>query len=569
MTQETDFDPMARLLADTLNTEPPPNVESQMRERLDALRIKMESPAVQLAGRISQPRRWAIGATALAALSAVVLLGIILFPLGSSQALAQIAEAVAGKKWLHATGTGPDGKPAEMWFSAKNGILGCHNGDSFVLVDQVHGTMDMYGGPAAPGAVHRLPLENVPSTGLDAARQSFLSLLSGDLPRAMTAGDHQVLEHKTKSIRVGGRELVEHRFVVGRKGQEAARSESLLQVDPKTNLPVAWQMKLADKPIFDFQVSYPEHGPLTIAALGAPKDAKIVDGSPPVAFQHVLVATTAARRRFDNYHAVVVEAFHLNRARKWDDVYRIWRKGDLWRVDRCQGNFADHDEKDVAQGKKWWLAQVRTMKSYPREIWDGKRIWTFEPQYANPRQPDPADPNFPLIASLKGTSVDPTDRKDPLSRLHMLEIPEFYGYQHLSRGAQPGFRAETRPVELDKQPLTLVDLIKTSEVAPKSITPERFWLDPQRGNLIVRKEQFLASKPDESAGASEVLSAARTPQGLWYPTAVRLIGNSVSLEDNTRSDTYIRYYLEFDADIPDELFQAEAVNEKEFWTKAK
>jgi hypothetical protein len=116
---------------------------------------------------------------------------------------------------------------------------------------------------------------------------------------------------------------------------------------------------------------------------------------------------------------------------------------------------------------------------------------------------------------------------------------------------------------------TLVDIIKTANVTPKSTSPQRYWLDPQRGNLMVRKEQFLVSKPDESVGASEVLSAARTPQGLWYPTAVRLIGNSVSIEDNTRSDTYVRYYLEFDAEIPDELFQAEAVDEKDFWTKAK
>jgi hypothetical protein len=529
----------------------------------------MESPTVALADRHFKPRRWVFGATALAALSAAMLLAILLLPVGSSRALAQIAEAVAAKTWLHASGTGPDGKPAEMWFSAKNGILGCRSGESFVLVDQVHGTMDVFGGPAAPGAVHRMPLENVPSQGIDAARQSFLSLLSGDLQQAMKAGDQQVLEHETKSIRVGERELIEHRFVVGRKGQDAARSESLLQVDPKTNLPVSWQMKLGDKPLFDFKVSYPDHGPLTIAALGAPESAKIVDGSPPVAFQRILVTTSAARRRFDNYHAVVVESSQLNRARKWDDVYRIWRKGDRWRVDRCQPNFDIREDSSAADAKKWWLAQVRTMKSYPREIWDGKKIWTYEPQYANPRQQDPADASFPLIASLKGSSNDPIDRKDPQSRWHMLELPELYGYEHLSRGAELGFRADTRQVELDKLPMTLVDIIKTSEIAPKSITPERFWLDPQRSDLIVRKEQFLASKPDEPAGASEVVSAARTPQGLWYPTTVRLIGNTVSLEDNSRGDTYIRYYLEFDVDIADDLFSAESVDEKDFWTRAK
>ena len=569
MTQETDFDPTARLLADTLNTEPPPAVEARMRERLDSIRTRMESPTVTLADRHFKPRRWLAGATALAVLSAAVLLAIMLLPIGSSRALAQIVEAVAAKTWLHASGTGPDGKPAEMWFSAKNGILGCRTGESFVFVDQVHGTMDVFGAPAAPGAVHRMPLENVPSQGIDAARQSFLSLLSGDLQQAMKAGDQQVLEHKTKSILVGGREMIEHRFVVGRKGHDEARSESLLQVDPKTSLPISWQMKLGDKPVFDFTVSYPDSGPLTIAALGMPENAKIVDGSPPVAFQRVLVATSAARRRFDNYHAVVVESFQMNRARKWDDVYRIWRKGDLWRVDLCQPNFDIREETPAADSKKWWLEQVRSMRSYPREIWDGKQVWTFEPQHSIPRQQDPADPNFPLFTSLKGTSYAPIDSKDPRSRIHMLHLPEFYGYEHLSRGAELGFRADTRQVDLDKLPRTLVDIIKTSNIAPKSISPERYWLDPQRGNLIVRKEQFLASKPEQSVGASEVLTAARTPQGLWYPTAVRLIGNTVSLEDNSRGDTYVRYYLEFDAEIPDELFCAEAVDEKDFWTKAK
>ena len=137
MTQEIEFDPTARILADTLNTEPPPDVEARMRERLEGLRQKMESPSLPSSVSRNRSRRWFLSVSALAALSAAILIAIILFPLGSSEALAQIAEAVAGKKWLHATGIGPDGKPAEMWFSAKNGILGCRNGDSFVLVGEL------------------------------------------------------------------------------------------------------------------------------------------------------------------------------------------------------------------------------------------------------------------------------------------------------------------------------------------------------------------------------------------------------------------------------------------------
>jgi hypothetical protein len=48
-----------------------------------------------------------------------------------------------------------------------------------------------------------------------------------------------------------------------------------------------------------------------------------------------------------------------------------------------------------------------------------------------------------------------------------------------------------------------------------------------------------------------------------------LIGNTVSLEDNSRSDSYVRYYLEFDSDIPDELFSAESVDAKSFWTESE
>ena len=80
---------------------------------------------------------------------------------------------------------------------------------------------------------------------------------------------------------------------------------------------------------------------------------------------------------------------------------------------------------------------------------------------------------------------------------------------------------------------------------------------------MVRKEQLLASKPSEIGRCLGSPLRCSHPSRPRYPTAVLLIGNSVSLEDNTRSDIVVRYYLEFDTDIPDELFQAEVVNEGE------
>jgi hypothetical protein len=570
MNHETDFDDTARMLTEALGADPPPEVEARMRERLDALRTKIESPPSPPAPRRLTRRRWLAGAAALTGVCAAALFAIVLLPIGASRALAQIADAVAEKTWLHASGAGPDGKPAEMWFSAKNGILAYRAGDSFVFVDHRQGTMDIFGKPAPSDAVQRMPLAYVDSQGIGATRQSFLALLAGNLQEAVTSADQQVLEHESKTVRVAGREVIEHRFVVGRKGEDESGVETLLEVNPKTGLPTTWRTKNGDQSLFDFNVSYPERGPLTIVALGVPENAPIVDLAPEVEFARLLVAGAAARRRFDDYHAIVVESHQSDRANAWDQVYRIWRSGNRWRVDQCRPNFKVREE--VPEGvdpKVWWLEQAPLMKSYPREIWDGKRLWTFEPEYAQPRRQDPADPRFVLIESLKATSRDPMDRDDPESLNYRLDMPEFYGYENLSLGASFGYRAETRAEKLDDVRTNVVDIIRTFNVSPNTISPRRYWLDPQRGNMMVRKELFRVANPNQATGASEVVTSARTPTGLSYPTMVRLIGNTVSLEDGSRSDSYVRYYLEFDTPIPDELFHAESVSVKDFWTQSK
>lgn len=46
---------------------------------------------------------------------------------------------------------------------------------------------------------------------------------------------------------------------------------------------------------------------------------------------------------------------------------------------------------------------------------------------------------------------------------------------------------------------------------------------------------------------------ALSPSGLWYPGLVRFVQNAI-LSDGIRSDTYIRFYVDFEAEVPDELF---------------
>lgn len=567
MTPEVEFESTARIVADTLGTDPPPDVESLLRSRLKMLETRMEAPPDVRTARRPTPRRWFLGATALATISAAVLVAISFLPFGSTSAVAQIVEAVAAKKWLHAHGVGPNNQPVDMWFSATNGVLAWHSGESSVFVDQTARTMDVYGPPAPSGAVQRLPLESPSARGIDAARKSFLALLTGDLQRAMKSGDQQVLEQTRKRIVLDGRALVEHRFVVGRRGSDEPQTESLLTVDPQTGLPGNWQMRLGNVLMGEFELSYPETGPLTIAALGVPDSAPIIDLSPRGDFRNVLVITNAARSRFDDYHAIVIDSPSADRAAHgtW---CQIWRKGNRWRIDRGHRMFhTDEVPPPGANAETWWLKTAKSMRSYPREIFDGKRLWTFEPNYPNPRRADPADPHAVAIDSLTASSRAVMDPEDPLSNAGVT-LPEYYGYESLNRGASLGFRAETRSEELNGIPMTVVDLFRTTGKSPKSFSPDRYWLDPQRGFLMVRKDHFLASNPEATVNPSEVLTTARTPQGLWYPTTVRHIGSSISLEDNSRSDWYDRYYLEFPVNLPEELFRGELVDTKNFWTQA-
>ena len=56
----------------------------------------------------------------------------------------------------------------------------------------------------------------------------------------------------------------------------------------------------------------------------------------------------------------------------------------------------------------------------------------------------------------------------------------------------------------------------------------------------------------ESHDTDGVLGA-RIVRRTTKPGVVRELQNSVSLEDGTISDTYLRCYLDFEAEIPDEL----------------
>ena len=84
----------------------------------------------------------------------------------------------------------------------------------------------------------------------------------------------------------------------------------------------------------------------------------------------------------------------------------------------------------------------------------------------------------------------------------------------------------------------------------------RFWLDPMRGYAVVREDNLHAEptvKPPTDDGFQSLMDQwEQTPSGVWYPTRV---GHGLITELKERNGTWYRFFLDFPADVPDDLFK--------------
>ena len=416
-------------------------MEARLRGHLNRLQTGLASTTERPTSiRKSRPRtapfRRIVIATSIAAAAFLMMV----FTFGPVDALAQIAQSVAAKKWLHATGVGPHGQPVEFWYSPVHGILASSQGGTALFVDLVNRQMDVFGKPFSTDSIQRTKVDRSNDGGIVASQQTLLALLSGDLVTAMKSGNLRALEHHVRSIEVAGQERSEHRFVIQSNENKQFRSETLLQVDPKSGLPVQWQIRSDGQLIGDFTLSYPELGPTTIFGLGVAAQTPISDMTPRGTFLELMTSNDAARNRFDDYHAVLIESKSSDRGAH-GAYYRIWKKGHRWRIDRGQRLLYKHEQPTAdADPEQWWLQKTKSLRSLPLEIWDGKRFWNFVPQYVEPKTEDPTEPGVLLIQSLKTMNGIPLDPDNP--RMHfggLVTLPEQFAYESLHQATSLGY----------------------------------------------------------------------------------------------------------------------------------
>jgi hypothetical protein len=88
---------------------------------------------------------------------------------------------------------------------------------------------------------------------------------------------------------------------------------------------------------------------------------------------------------------------------------------------------------------------------------------------------------------------------------------------------------------------------------------DRYWIRPDRNFLCLQSETVVFDSTDPtrivSTESCTVESVAKSPHGYWYPTRVRRKTSNFAIEQITA------FHLDFDAEIPDELFEPLKLNQ--------
>jgi hypothetical protein len=504
---------------------------------------------------------------AVGAAAAVVVAGIFWFH-SPRWVLAGVAKAVAEQPWMRAVGKGPGDVDVEMWFSPRHGIFATRQtagqATETVFANVRQETIEVYVDEEARSAfLSRLPMEQEEQKLFASHERTLERLFFGDPDKAFRGGRYELLSHTQRTERDGDATFIEHRFTTEAEIDDR-QMVTVLRVDSQTRLPVSWKSMIGQTLVFSCQVDYPDHGPQTIYAMNVPHDVELVDQTPSEDLERILAAWNAGRTRFDSYRAVVVQSRTPDHHTSGHAVYQVWRKGLKWRVERLRmpprrgsGPFEDQVPTD-AEPETWWLSRGDQWEAVPKTVSDGTVEIRLQVIWPDPARPDPENPRYGLIKSLEPqrTNAFMVPTADPRPDDVWL-MPEFRAYPFVFGRNGFGYKrsVDAQPAAGPKGAVLVESCMVNPPERPDRLRGARYWVDPARSYVLRQVQWLRTSQPEELPnGVVEMRDLALSPSGLWYPGVVRVVQNSVSLEDGKVSDTYYRYYVDFAAEIPDDLF---------------
>jgi len=204
----------------------------------------------------------------------------------------------------------------------------------------------------------------------------------------------------------------------------------------------------------------------------------------------------------------------------------------------------------------WWKQRLQGFDFVPVSVCDGKAVYRVD--FLRP------DKDGKQAREWKELwKVAPDQDYAPSVAQAGSFMPELFGYPGLPVPSQQFAATLERAPKEGPADTLLLTARAAGNLPPNAFGRSRYWIDPQHSYITLQfaHDELHGPAPDaDGALRTESYVMERleqTPSGIWYPTIVRR-KNCVSVGAGGKLDTDMvtRFYLDFEAKLPDRLFDA-------------
>ncbi|MCA9109428.1 MAG: hypothetical protein KDA52_05750 [Planctomycetaceae bacterium] len=482
---------------------------------------------------------------------------------------AQVVDAVQQRPWVHLFGDQPGDGKVEQWFGMHNQISAYQSSGYSRFSDLKKGVTESYS-----MATHRIIRNEHGERSSDqesfnAFTRLFEELFQGQehLSIAMKFADDPNIEKVDQSrreINDATGHWYEYSLVIKQHGPKP--HTMTVRVDADTLLPQTMTVVDGDHDSsMTVRFDFPKTGPEDIYALGVPRDAEIFDHTPHelAGERKVIVdAIRAAAEGFDDYRALAIMS---EPDLPWyvGTPAVIWKKGrksrfELGNIDPDTPPPTDEPSEGTDQ-LTWWKNRCRSLWFMPSQIFDGTDL--YDVQFVTPEN-EYIQLDHPHVRRPKEWAVVGWQRSSFHQDWPAPTAPIVWTYPQDIEDTlkSPLYEIEIVPEPTDEAPHAILVKAVSAPEGQNRIDEWSYLFDPDKGYALLHSQIATYTLDNgQKTLSSGVVQTHKdwqmSPKGYWFPTLVETESSYMKDGQQVSQPSRVRYYLDFDAPMPDTLFE--------------